>query len=245
VKKDVIYIHFDTVGSTNNWAKAHAAELDPNRLTCITASEQTAGRGRFARKWVSPPGENIYATFYFCVPKGFPHLVNLGQILALSCASALRSLGFDPKIKWPNDILLAGKKAGGVLAETVDLKELRGCALGIGLNVNMGKEHLASTGQPATSLAQVSGRMWKLEEVLEPLLQQFLQDLEKLKKEGFGPFQAFLNELLAYKGQTISCRDGEALHEGICQGVDVKGTLELLLPSGQVVRILAGEVLIL
>src|SRR5690348_7786351 len=117
-QKKIHYIHFDTIDSTNTWAKQHASSLDPEVLTCITTQAQTAGRGRFSRKWISPKGKNICATLYFTVPQDYPHVANLAQLLSLSCVQVLKSRGFDPQIKWPNDILLEKKKVGGVLCET-------------------------------------------------------------------------------------------------------------------------------
>jgi len=114
--KSISYIHFDTIDSTNTWAKNNAKTLDPDQITCITALEQTAGRGRWLRKWISPKGQNIYATIYFCLSKNCKQLSNVGQILSLSCAKVLKSKGFLPQIKWPNDLLLEKKKVAGVLA---------------------------------------------------------------------------------------------------------------------------------
>src|SRR5580700_2479453 len=176
--KSINYIHFDTIDSTNTWTKKNAATLDSNQLTCVTALEQTAGRGRFSRKWLSPKGQNIYATLYFCLPKECSYLINLGQILSLSSISVLQKKGFSPQIKWPNDILLEGKKVAGILCETIVLEDKLGAILGIGMNVNMSQELLDTIDQPATSLAQLSGQTWSLEQILEPILKQFLKDLD-------------------------------------------------------------------
>src|SRR6185312_12605733 len=117
---------FDTIDSTNTWTKQNTATLDPDLLTCITATEQTAGRGRFRRRWVSGRGENITATFFFTVAKDSPILANVGQVLSLSCAHVLEQHGFSPQIKWPNDLFISGKKMAGILCETVPLPDLLG-----------------------------------------------------------------------------------------------------------------------
>src|SRR5690242_2426664 len=95
--KNIYYIHFDSIDSTNTWTKKNAATLDPDQLTCVTALEQTAGRGRFFRKWLSPKGQNIYASFFFCLPADCPYIINLGQVLSLSCITVLKKKGFSPK----------------------------------------------------------------------------------------------------------------------------------------------------
>lgn len=239
--KNISYIHFDTIDSTNTWTKKNAETLDPHQLTCVTALEQTAGRGRFLRKWLSPKGQNIYATLFFCVPSGSAYVINLGQILSLSCIVVLKKRGFDPKVKWPNDILLDGKKVAGILCETVSFEDQIGIVLGIGINVNMSNELLETIDQPATSLAQLSGQTWALEQILEPVLKQFLEDLNILQTKGFEPFRSVYEELLAYKGELICCTDGLNVIKGICHSINSDGRLNLILPNGEVTTLSAGE----
>ncbi len=239
--KNIHYIHFDTIDSTNTWTKKNASTLDPSQLTCVTALEQTAGRGRFYRKWVSPKGQNIYATLYFCIPRNSPYIINLGQILSLSCVTVLKKKGFDPKLKWPNDILLAGKKVAGILCETVAFEDRIGIVLGVGINVNMSQDLLDSIDQPATSLAQLSDQTWNLEQIIEPILKQFIKDLDILETQGFEPFRSLYEEFLAYKGETLSCHDGIKTLTGICHSINSDGRLNLLLPDGQVATLSAGE----
>ncbi len=237
------YIHFETIGSTNTWAKMHANTLDPDTITCITADVQTAGRGRFNRVWISPKGENILATYFFTLPKNSPILSHVGQVLGFSCAAVLERCGFSPQIKWANDILLEGKKVAGILAEAVTLDTYVGVAVGIGINVNMKQEALDAIDQPATSLAAVSGRTWSVQELLADLTKQFAADLNLLKTAGFSPFHQYYDKLLAYKGKTITCSVGSTLITGICRAVDQEGQLLLELPSGKIEKIFSGELL--
>ncbi|MFI5344346.1 MAG: biotin--[acetyl-CoA-carboxylase] ligase [Chlamydiales bacterium] len=234
------YVHLDSVDSTNNWVKSHLAEL--SSLTCVTAEEQTAGRGRFKRHWVSPRGENIYATLYLTVPLGSNYLSNLGQIMAFACSKVLRGIGFEAQLKWPNDILIQGRKIAGVLTETVTKGEALGVIIGIGINVNMPTASLEMIGVPATSLLQLSQKKWDLNELTELLMNHFLQDLEVLKKSGFAPFQAPFEKMLAYKGQEITCRDGTQTIKGICHSITKDGRLELLMSSGEIKLLTSGEV---
>ncbi len=242
MSRNIYYIHFDTIDSTNSWAKKNAETLDPLHLTCITALEQTAGRGRFSRRWVSDPGQNITATLFFCLPKESPVIINLGQILSLSCSTVLKKKGFSPQIKWPNDLLISGKKVAGILCETASLNKNLGIALGIGINVNMTQDLLATIDQPATSLSQLSGQTWTLEQILDPLLKQFLSDLEKLEKEGFSPFLKEYESLLAFRGKQISCTDGLKTVEGICHSINKEGRLNVQLANGKLTTLSAGEV---
>lgn len=236
------YIHFESLESTNRWAKEHAATLDFEKITCITASEQTAGRGRFSRKWFSPSGQNIYASYVFTVPPGSSYLSNLGQILIYSCAMALKEKGFETKIKWPNDLLIQKRKVAGVLSETFPLNGETVVILGIGLNVNMQKEFLRRIDQPATSLAHISKREWDLQELLTSLSSHFVQNLIRLKAEGFSYFQAPFEKLLAYKNESISCNIGVKTLQGICHRITENGYLEVILPTGEKTLVAAGEI---
>jgi BirA family biotin operon repressor/biotin-[acetyl-CoA-carboxylase] ligase len=241
--KNIYYLHFDTIDSTSQWTRNNAHTLEQTQLTCVTAMEQTSGRGRWSRKWVSPRGQNIYATLYFCLKPDCQYLANLGQILSLSCSTVLKEKGFHPQIKWPNDLLLERKKVAGILCETVNFPDRIGIVLSIGININMTQELLDTIDQPATSLAQLSGHPWTLEQILEPLVQQFLKDLKAVETQGFKIFVPAYEALLAYKGQQITCHDGKNSIQGICESIDNEGRLNLKLDDGRVVKISAGEIL--
>ncbi len=148
----VDFIQLESIPSTNTWAKEHALTFNPSHLTCITAEEQTGGRGRRDKKWLSPKGMNLYSTFYFVIPNSSSYLANLGQAMVLACAELLLEMEVPVEIKWPNDLLAQKKKIGGVLTETIPLQSEIGVILGLGLNVNMSQELLMTIDQPATSL---------------------------------------------------------------------------------------------
>ncbi len=232
--KNINYIHFDVIDSTNTWAKNNAHVLDHRGYTCITAEEQTQGKGTFGKRWVSPKGQNIYATLFFCVPQNFPYVANIGQVLSISCASVLSLLGFDARIKWPNDILIDGKKVAGILCETTTAEQYLGIVLGIGINVNMTEEMLKVIDQPASSLAQLSTHTWNLEQVLEPLLNQFIIDLETLKKKGFVPFQKAYENLLIVKDKSINFKLGEKVEQGTYHSISDEGRLVITMPDGNI-----------
>lgn len=227
--KPILYLHFDTLSSTNTWVKEHVAFLDPEGLTCVTALEQTQGRGRLGRRWVSPRGQNIYATFYFSIEQNAPHLLNLGQVLSVSCARLLRRLGCPVEIKWPNDLLLEQKKVAGILCETVVLSDRVGIALGVGINIYMSSQELVTIDQPATSLAEYSGTLWDRALLIQALSQEFAADLTQLERGGFLWFQEEYINLLAFTGRRVLSEEGAL---GILEGVDEKGRLLLRLQEG-------------
>lgn len=240
--KNIEFIHFDTIDSTNTWAKSHAAKLDSTRMTCITAGEQTAGRGRWRRFWLSPKNLNIYATLYFCIPKDAPYLGNIPQILAFSCVKMLQEKGIEGQIKWPNDVLVDGKKIAGILCEAVTHEKELGIVLGIGLNVNMTQELLATIDMPATSLAQLSGQTWSIEQILNLLLQHFISNIAALQKKGFAPFKKEFGKFLAYKGKEITFHNGVHIIKGICHSLTPEGHLNVILPSNEMKTFSAGEI---
>lgn len=156
----------------------------------------------------------------------------------------LREKGFPAQIKWPNDILVHEKKIGGVLMETVSQEGLTAIILGIGLNINMEPAALQAIDQPATSLLDLSGKVWNIPQVLEALLSQFLTHFEVLKNEGFSAFRQPFEELLFHRGQEIICRDGIRTLKGICHALAPDGRLQLLLPSGELQAVAAGELML-
>lgn len=233
-------IHLDKVDSTQAYAKEHASEFPGNQITCVTAEEQTAGRGRYQRKWISPRSVNIYATFYFRLPRETLHLVSLAQVMAYSLSMVLLREGLHPKIKWPNDIQLSGKKLSGVLCETVFQKEEVEILLGIGINVNM--ESTPLIDQPATSLKIETGRKWDRAALLKHLQKQFVIDLEKFKKEGFTPFHSQFENLLAYKGETVRVYDGKKIWMGVCHSLTSDGQLNLYMPDKTIHTVISGDI---
>ena len=235
-------IHLESVDSTNQYAKTHYSQFDPDQLTCITADEQTAGHGRLQRRWESPKGQNIYATFCFRLPLPTLHLVSLSQIMTLSLSMVLLKEGLFPKIKWPNDVQLNSKKMAGILCETEFHPHHIDIFLGVGINVNMDAQQLSLIDQPATSLLIETDQLWDRSSLLKKLQKQFLVDLQKFKKEGFTPFHSQFENLLAYKGQTIHCFDGKKEWVGICHSVTNDGQLNLYLPNKEIHTVISGDI---
>lgn len=236
-------IHLEKIDSTQTFAKEKASQFPKDRITCITAEEQSAGRGRYQRKWVSPRGVNIYATFYFILPHDALHLTALAHVMGFSCAQMLIAEGFHPKLKWPNDVTLHRKKIAGMLCETSFLKGTAEIFLGIGLNVNMSHEDLVKIDQPATSLKEETGKLWDKAAVLKKLQKQFSHNLELFKKEGFFPFRDGFENLLAFKGETIRCFDGKKEWVGICHSLTNDGQLNLYMPEKGMHTLLSGDIL--
>jgi BirA family transcriptional regulator, biotin operon repressor / biotin---[acetyl-CoA-carboxylase] ligase len=240
---EVVRIHFQTIESTNTWVKQNAHELDHSKVTLVTAAEQTGGRGRFKRKWVSPSDLNLYATFAIFLEKHRQNIANLAQVLAISAAQIMDSLDFHPKLKWPNDLLIEGKKVAGILCETTPLSDELCVILGIGLNVNMPLELLKEIDQPATSFFAEDDVLRNIEDVTELLKNHFLQNLERFLEEGFHPF---LNDYKKYmmhaKGDLVQVDDYRTIWTGAFEEINENGFLVLKLPSDEYKTFHSGEI---
>lgn len=237
---ELVEIRIDTVDSTQTYAKKHFPEFEKGKITCILAEEQTAGRGRFSRSWHSPKGANLYATFVFALASPM-HLGSIGQVMALSLAAVLLQEELHPRVKWPNDVLLGGKKLAGVLAETQMMAGGVAVFLGIGINVNLDAAELKKIEKPATSLKVETGRDWNRDMLFKKLCHQFVLDLDKFKRKGFELFHHQFENLMAFKGKTIHCFDGKKEWVGICHSLTNDGQLNLFLPDHTIHTVSAGD----
>lgn len=236
--------HFDTIDSTNTWSKRNVALLSQNDITLVTANTQTDGRGRYKRRWESPPDLNIYATFCFFIDKKRKDICNISQILSLSLATLIENIGLLPQLKWPNDLLIGGKKLGGILAETTEADSQMCFILGVGLNVNMPAEYLRRIDRPATSLKIETGKTFDIEKLITELQQQFLHDLHIFLQQGFLPFHLeYRQRLFANDNRPLRFHAHGNIWEGVLHEINDDGSLDLLLLDGKIKRFMAGEVL--
>jgi BirA family biotin operon repressor/biotin-[acetyl-CoA-carboxylase] ligase len=236
------WVHLPIVDSTMTWVKQNAKSFSQDHITIVYADEQTSGIGQHGRKWISFRGVGIYATLFFCLEETFPYLQNLGQIFAISCIEVLQALNFHPQIKWPNDLLLNGKKIGGILVETTKIEGSWGTSIGIGINVNTTSDQLKILDVPATSLFVISNRSWKIDELLFQIVERFLTNLELLKKNGFFPFSKQIKGFLAYLEEEVTFSDGKTTFRAICKGIDELGRLELQHEDGRIEHVHTGSI---
>ncbi len=235
-------ILLDEVDSTNSWALRNTDQWMPNGLTVVMALSQTAGRGRFKRRWISPPDLNLYASLCFGFDAQRGDVGHLPQLLALATVCYLEQQGLSPVIKWPNDILLSGKKIAGILCETASFIPLRGIVCGIGLNVNTPQEVLREIDRPATSLLVESGYLWNKESILEEITSLFTLFLQGFIQEGFSPYFSLFRERLAVKrGESITFHDNHRRIQALFEALHPDGSVELRLPDGTCKVYYAGE----
>jgi BirA family biotin operon repressor/biotin-[acetyl-CoA-carboxylase] ligase len=232
-------IYFDDIDSTNRVA-SDLARSGATEGTVILADSQTQGRGRNTHTWYSPPGVNLYFTVIL-----FPQaerLHYLPYLAGLSIAQALDQLGIDCDLKWPNDILIDGKKAGGVLIQTsIEENRLQFALLGIGINVNTVSfpEQLQSI---ATSLAQVLGREIDRENFFAHLLFEFEQLYGRIAVMSWEELtDLFSRRSSILQGCHVQIEQQGEIKTGVTAGLDSMGGLVLQTPAGREI-FYAGEI---
>lgn len=216
---------YDRLPSTNTFLKERL-ELEPELPsgTVVVAREQTHGRGRRNREWLSDANENL--TFSLLLrgdmePKSLP---SAAMAAAVAVSETLEMEGIHSHLKWPNDVLTGGKKICGILSEGIP----GGIIIGIGLNVNM--ERTGHIDQPATSLLMETGERRSLDKVLEKLLLHLSAQLEPWAQSGFSGIREAWESKVSNLGNPVVVQDGTMERTGLLAGFGDDG--ELLLQSG-------------
>ena len=235
-------IAFERLGSTNEEAKRRAAE-GAAEGTLVWAREQTAGKGRRGRSWISPRG-NLHLSLLLRPECPAAAASQLGQVAAVAAGDALEALlppATSILLKWPNDILVDGKKAGGILVETSAARAERVDWLVLGLGINV--EHApVGTEFPATSLYAASREPIQVEVVLAGFCSAFDRWAARWAEEGFGPVRRAWLDRAWRLGERIQVRIDAAPIEGIFRDLDRDGALLLELPGGETRRVAAADV---
>jgi len=235
--------YFDTIGSTNDEALDWAAKGAPD-LSLVISDEQTAGRGRSGRKWSTPTGSALaFSLILHPTSAELAHSSRITGLGALAVTDALRYLGLDPEIKWPNDILIDGRKVAGILVEANWLgNQLDASVLGIGINVMRASVPPSENiNFPATCIEEKVDRR-SIDRV--KLLKEILSALiDWRKKLGQDEFMQEWEKSLAYRGQQILVsRDGGAQISGELIGLGPSGNLQIRSLQGEMQEIHLGEI---
>jgi len=239
------FFHFYSVDSTNAFAArmlAHGRPVANGAL--ILAESQTAGRGRLDRSWHSEPENGLYFSLVLR-PEVSP---SLAPLFTLACAVALhhtveRIVKLDVDIKWPNDLLVDGKKIAGILAEIhADTDRIRSLIMGVGLNVN----HLTlpeEIADRATSLRLASGRHQSRLDLLVDFLEQFERLADRFQVSGPS---AVVSEWTSHSsfasGRLVEISDGYRTLKGTTFGLNSVGALRVQTSDGNVEDVYSGDV---
>lgn len=234
--------YYDSIGSTNDEALAWATDGAPD-LALIVADEQTRGRGRMNRRWFTPPGTALaFSLILRPTPAERAHPAETTGLLAVSLVESLLRRGLTPLVKWPNDVLLHGRKAAGILVEAAWTGE-RLDALVLGLGVNVTPQAVPPSEAllfPAISVEEALGA--PVERL--PLLHDILAALLKWRPQvATGALIKAWDENLAFRGQQVRVESGiGTATTGVLLGLGPDGSLLLRSEEDKSIAIRFGEV---
>jgi BirA family biotin operon repressor/biotin-[acetyl-CoA-carboxylase] ligase len=235
-------VTYEVIDSTNAAAKVLAVQ-GAAEGTLVIAEEQTAGRGRLDRRWLAPPSTSLLFSLIFRPQLEMARAVALTMICGLGVREAIREVTTLPaQLKWPNDIVLHGRKAGGILTEAGTRGEhLDWVVVGIGLNVNLASAVLpAEFG--ATSLQNELGQPTSRVRLLQQSLLHIEQRYERLQA-GQWPAHEWAAALETL-GQRVQLYTAAGAVQGLAEAVDDEGALLLRLDDGQLRKVWVGDILV-
>lgn len=235
--REVVYLK--TVDSTNRYGR----QLDAGGVL-VVAEEQTGGRGRLGRSWLSPAGEGLWFSLVL-KPEMDPSQASLvTQVAASAVWEGIRDItGIEAQIKWPNDILIRGRKVCGILTEmNAELGAMERLIVGIGINVNT-PSLPESLEQTATSLLLETGRKWSGKALLLSVLRAFERDFRRF--EATGDLAAVLDRCRVHSaliGHPIRILTGTREEYGEAVGLSERGELLVRRSTGETVPLISGEI---
>lgn len=239
--------YFQTIDSTNIKAKELAARGAVSG-TGVVAASQTKGRGRLGKQWHSVAGKGLFCSIIVRPDVQMEDYPQITLVAGLSVALALdRFVAALSSLKWPNDILISGKKIAGILTESSPLNntsDARYAVIGIGINVNQVVEDFPlELREMVTSLLLETASEWNLDTLFQAVRLELLQQLQVLSSDGFSPLleQWRRKDFLLGKEMVCVNRDGKKIR-GIAQGPDSKGQLHVQDASGRMHEVLSGDV---
>jgi len=231
-------LYYSSLPSTMDIARKMARE-GVSEGTVIVAGEQTSGRGRMGRTWYSTPGSSI--SLSAILRPDVSQLPQLNMAAGLAIVRTIQKLTpLKPAVKWPNDILINGKKVSGILVENIfDGSRIRASIVGIGLNVSLDVSSFQDISDIATSLSYEAGRELLPGQVLPTILKEF--------DRAYGELQAGQNihqKWLAHVetvGRVVRVKSGDSVEEGLAESIDADGRLWLRRSDGSLVSMVTGE----
>ena len=237
--------YFEEIDSTNLEAKRNQEQVDGHGMVFL-AEQQSLGRGRMGRAWVSPKGTGIWMSLLLKPEFPTSQASQITLLAALAVADAIKKVtGLEGKIKWPNDIVVNQKKVCGILTEMGVIQDrIQYLVVGIGINVNT--EHFPNEiSDIATSLKLEGGKIFAREEIVAELLNYFEQYYDNFCKDGnLGQIIKYYNSILINKGKKVKIVENskEDSFIGEALGIDEAGRLLVRLDNGEVQTIVSGEV---
>ena len=236
-RSKVVLEVFDTISSTNDYLLGKEKNKNKDIKICI-AEEQTKGRGRRGKSWISPKFKNIYFSLNSYLRK--EDFSGLSIAVALSVSEVLNKINVMSLIKWPNDLLVGNKKICGILIETAKVGELTKVVIGIGINVNM--EYSELIDQEWTSIKLEKKQSVDRNSIITEMINQLCITLNKFEQEEFDYFLKKFKSLDLLKDKEFTLKD-KPNETFIGKGIDNKGLLIAQnLKDQRIVKFSSGEV---
>lgn len=238
-------IRIKETDSTNKIAKEHICK-DVTTGTAIISKDQTAGKGRLGKSWVSVSGKGLYCSIIIETGCKRKELSLITLVAGLVVASVIERIsGFNTQLKWPNDIILAGKKCAGILCEAVLSEQGRDYVIvGIGININLTLEDIPSNlQQKTTSVAIESSRQFDINEIFERVHGELLEALDIYYKSGFDQFIEDWRQRDFLKGKTTCwCTVTKDVVLGRAVGLADSGEYHIIDNNGKLHKVLSGDI---
>ena len=237
-------IHFESIDSTNTYAVDNIRDIPHHSV--IIADTQTSGRGRLKRSWISDSPDNIYASFVIKPEQSYKDLpiVNFTQLFSVVLAGVLVQYGIKPAIKWPNDVLIGGKKCAGILSE-VSFNGDAFCGLVVGIGINIGDDptERLEIKQPVTCIKNETCMEVRKEDFLARIMNEYAERYEDFCSGGFASIRKKYMEYFSGTGKEISMVNSNYNGSGRVLGISDSGDLILETESGEIKNIVMGDIL--
>ena len=207
----------------------------------IVATTQNSGRGRRGRKWLSPAG-GIYMSLTLPLPESLTQPQALSLVSAISIKQSLEFWSVIPiKLKWPNDLLVGGKKLAGILLELETTEPTNHIVFGIGINYSLTNAEKERIDREATDVNDLTEKLPAREEVIISICMNLIENMRRYSYKGFVPFKLMWNESDYYMGSNIIIKSSKSEKTGKCLGVNEEGYLIIesdlgreLISSGEI-----------
>jgi BirA family biotin operon repressor/biotin-[acetyl-CoA-carboxylase] ligase len=236
---------YDCLDSTNTFAISLGHDPTQHGLV-VLAREQTAGRGQYGRVWQAPPGSSVLMSVLLFPPAKLRRPALLTAWAAVSvCETILKIANLQAKIKWPNDVLIHGKKVCGILIEQrtgASAEFPHATVVGVGLNITQSAQMFEHAGLPlAASLASVSGLSFTFEDVAKELIRQLDEQYHRLLDGDFQTLEALWKWRLGLLGKVVIAEGVQQHHRGRLLDVTLDG-LDLEVNTGEVLHLMPESV---
>ena len=238
------FITLEEIDSTNNYAKVNIENFTDR--TIIHATRQTSGRGRLTRSWVDFGEGNLFMSIVLKPSETFNEIYpNITQYLSVALCKVLESYGLTPQIKWPNDVLIEGKKIAGILSESImQGGKFKGLVVGIGVNLNAKQSDVDSVpNKLVTALNLELGKNVDKDSFMKNLVDEFFENYDKFLENGFEMIKADYINRNCFLNKELNVQIFNNIETGVAKSVDNSGALVLQTQNDKKLVLTIGDIL--